>query len=48
MAIVYFDEDDVEIGDDVSAEAMFLVCFELAMLIGVYYMMFLAPLSPVA
>jgi hypothetical protein len=45
MPIVYYDEEDAEIGDDVSAEAMFLVCFELAMLIGGYYMMFLVPLG---
>jgi hypothetical protein len=45
MPIVYYDEEDSEAGDEASASAMFLVCFELAMLIGMYYMMFLAPLS---
>lgn len=45
MAIVYYDEDDVEIGDDLSAQAIFLVCFELVTLIGCFYLIFLAPLS---
>jgi hypothetical protein len=42
MPVVFYDEEDSEIEDEASASAMFLVCFELAMLIGAYYLMFLA------
>jgi hypothetical protein len=42
MPVVFYDEEDSEIGDELSATAIFLVCFELAMLLGVYYMVFLA------
>ena len=40
MPIVYYDEEDIELGDELSSTAIFLVCFELAMLFGVYYAMF--------
>lgn len=45
MPVVYYDEEDSEMGDEASSSAMFLVCFELAVLMGIYYLMFLAPLS---
>ena len=45
MPVVYYDEEDSEIGDESSPSAIFLVCFELAVLMGMYYLMFFAPLS---
>ena len=39
MSGIFMDEDDVERGGDDSAVC--LVCFELVMLLVVYYMMFL-------
>lgn len=43
MPVVYYDEDnDDETMDFDSPSAIFLVCFELAVMAGVYYMMFLA------
>jgi hypothetical protein len=42
MPVVFYDEEDGEIGDELSATAIFLVCFELGILIGMYYMMFFA------
>jgi hypothetical protein len=42
MPVVFYDEEDSEIGDELSATAIFLVCFELAMLLGMVYIMFLA------
>ena len=45
MPVVYYDEEDSEIGDESSPSAIFLVCFELAVLMGMYYLMFFVPLS---
>ena len=39
MPVVFYDEEDCEQGDDYSATAMFLVCFELAVIVGMVYMM---------
>jgi hypothetical protein len=45
MPVVFYDEEDSEIEEEASSSAMFLVCFELVMLMGTFYVMFLAPLS---
>ena len=42
MPVVFYDEEDSEIEDEASASAMFLVCFELAILLGMVYIIFLA------